>query len=409
MMDAAKLRQVFQLAEEQKGAISSLRREVSQLREEADALREYLAASGALEPIRFWTLMHRRKFAAACAKYGLTLDVSWNNIVDVQAVALMIGLSAGPTAMRAACVTSKTVSVAVGDVRSLCPGHVYVCGGFEGTLALNTMERFTPIIQKWEVLPPMTEARQYTCAGIIAGRIYVCGGWGGPQPVSTVERFDPDSSTWDSMPPMLIARWGASAGVVAGRLHVCGGLDESRQPLSSVERFDPSVGIWEAVPSMSEQRGWPAAGVVGGLLYVCGGRDEQREPLSSAERLDIAAGPHGTWERLAPMVEQRAGAAAAATSGRFYVCGGAFGAQMLSSAECFDPKARCWESLPAMSSHGAYVGVTAVAGCLYVFGGSDGNQCLSSAELYVPSKGAWEPLPVMNERRSGAAAAAVLG
>lgn len=410
-MDAAKLRQVLQLAEEQKGAITALRREVGQLREESDALQEYLTAAGVLDTIRFLTLLHRRRFASACRQFGLTLDISWDNVIDVQAIALMIGLCAGPTAMRAACAASKTVSVAVGDVRSLCPGHVYVCGGFEGTLALNSMERFSPVVQKWETLPPMMEARQYTCAGIIMGRIYVCGGWGGPQPVSTVERFDPDSSTWDSMPPMLIARWGAAAGVVAGQLHVCGGLDEGRQPLSSVERFDPAVGIWEAVPPMSEQRGWPAAGVVGGLLYVCGGRDEQREPLSSAERLDVhgQAGLHGIWERLASMGEQRAGAAAAATSGRFYVCGGAFGAQMLNSAECFDPKLRTWETLPAMSAHRAYVGVTAVAGCLYVFGGSDGNQCLSSAELYVPSKGAWEPLALMSERRSGAAACAVLG
>lgn len=408
------LQRLCHVVEDQQGSIGVLRREVAKCREELEALKDYLSDAGSLpfRAVRFWTLLHRRRFADARAAYGLTLDTCLEGVIDVREIALAVGLCAGPTAIRAACVASQSVRAAMGDVRSACPGHVYLCGGFEGTLALNSMERFNPVLSKWEALPPMREARQYTCAGIVAGRIYVCGGWGGPQPVSTVEHFDPDSNSWEAMPPMSIARWGASAGVVDSRLHVCGGLDEGRTPLNSVERFDPAVGAWEAVPPMSEQRGWPAAGVVGGLLYVCGGRDEQREPLNSAERFDyrgssVAAGI--VWERLPPMAEQRAGAAAAATSGRLYVCGGAFGAQMLSSAECFDPQENTWESLPQMSAHRAYVGVTAIAGCLYVFGGSDGMQCLSSAEQFHPARGNWEPLPSMMERRSGAAAVAVLG
>jgi len=435
-MGEAELCCLTRLVEDHQAAIQSLRKELAACREEVGALRECLLSAGYLDHVRFLVHLHRRCFAAARARHGLTLDLCIDRVLAVRPVTHAVGLFAGPTAMRAVKEASTSVSPAAGDIMGkLCPGHVYVCGGFEGALALNSVERLDPMAGGWEVLPPMTEARQYTCAGVVAGRIYVCGGWGGPQPVRSVERFDPHANMWQSMPPMLMARWGASAGVVGGKLHICGGLDESRQPLSSVERLDPvtaaamvappvAVGAggislesaltatsmagtapWEVVPAMSERRGWPAAGVLGGWLYVCGGRDEQREPLNSAERLGPSA---ATWEPLPPMAGQRAGAAAAAAAGRLYVCGGAFGAQMLSSAERFNPKAGCWESLPPMAARRAYVAAAAVAGRLHVFGGSDGGQCRGSAEQFDPVTGEWSPLPAMSERRSGAAAAAVL-
>jgi len=424
--------------EEQQGVIGVLRKDLAACREEVGALRDCLLSAGLLDQVRFLVHLHRRCFAAARAVHGLSSDVRLDTVIDVRAIAFAVGLYAGPTAMRAVREASTNINPAVSDILgSLCPGHVYMCGGFEGQLALGSVERLEPMSGGWEALPPMTEARQYTCAGVIAGRIYVCGGWGGPQPVRTVERFDPHASIWEAMPPMLVARWGASAGVVGGKLYICGGLDESRQPLGSVERMDPATaaivaaaataaavaaaaggseaiampadasgGAWEVIPAMSERRGWPAAGVLGGWLYVCGGRDEQREPLNSAERLSPAV---GTWEPLPPMAGQRAGAAAAAAGGRLYVCGGAFGAQMLSSAERYDPRVGAWETLASMAARRAYVAAAAVAGNLHVFGGSDGGQCLNTGEKFDPVLGTWAPLNPMSERRSGAAAAAILG
>lgn len=283
----------------------------------------------------------------------------------------------------------------------------------------------------------MTEARQYTCAGVIGGKIYVCGGWAGPQPVRSVECYDPSSNRWDPMPPMLVARWGAGAGVINQRLYICGGLDESRQPLNSVESFTPpglappsppylgtmsppfgpafgtprerqaaaANGNWQVMPAMAERRGWPAAVALQGLLYVCGGRDEQREPLSSVERLNNF--PH-VWLPLSPLSGQRAGASAAACGGRLYVCGGAFGAQMLNSVERFDPKVGTWETLPPMSARRAYVAAATIAGTIHVFGGSDGGQCLLSSERFDPVANTWSQLPDMTERRSGAASVALM-
>lgn len=412
---------------QQEAAVAALRRELANCRHEVGSLHDCLIERGVIDDVRFLVHLHRRRFEAARSAYGLSLDVRFDSVMDVQSVAQKIATFVGPMAVSSLRAASSTIRPIATDVLgALCPGHIYVCGGFEGSLALNSVERLDPLTGLWEALPPMTEARQYTCAGVVSGWLYVCGGWGGPQPVASVERFDPLTATWATMPPMLHARWGASAGVVNGKLHVCGGLDESRQPLNSVERFDPmavsaegsltrwfdqvQAEPWQTIASMAERRGWPAAGVLGGLLYVCGGRDEQREPLSSVERLNPSA--PGGWEPLTSMAAQRAGAAAAAASGRLYVCGGAFGSMMLSSAERFDPKANggrgAWESLPSMAGHRAYVAVAGIAGQVYVFGGSDGAQCMNSTERLQPVADAWVLEQPMSERRSGAAAVTVL-
>lgn len=429
-MGDAEMRHLRNIVEEQQGAICVLQEKLSlfgvqsqQQKSEVAALRDCLLSKGLLDFEGFQVHLHRHRFAAARAMHRLSLDAHLDMVLGDKAVALVVGHFAGRSAMQALTKVSTVISPPVQDIlSSLCPGHMYVCGGFEGNLALNSVERLDPSTGVWEALPPMRAARQYTCAGVVSGMIYVCGGWGGPQPVRSVERFDPHSSQWESVSPMLVARWGASAGVVAGKLFVCGGLDESRQPLSSVECFDPGVGAsrnrqkagspgstqggWDVVLPMSERRGWPAACVLGGWLYVCGGRDEQREPLNSAERLRPCV---GAWEHLQPMAEQRAGAAAAAAGRKLYVCGGAFGSQMLNSAERFDPKACIWETLPLMAVRRAYVSAVAVSGVINVFGGSDGTNCLGSAEKFDPDHGLWSFTPTMSEKRSGAAAIAVLG
>jgi len=412
----------------QQGVIAALRQDVESCKEQVAALRDCLQSNGVVDGVRFLVHLHRHKFEAACAAYGLGPPLPLDFVIDIRAVAMAVGSFAGYSAMRALREACQTAAPAAADaLERLSPGHLYLCGGFEGQLALSSVERLDPHAGDWEVLPPMTEARQYTSAGVIGGKIFVCGGWAGPQPVRSVECYDPAANRWSPMPPMLVARWGAGAGVINKRLYICGGLDESRQPLNSVEAFTPpgvSVqmphctpreryastaaavsGSWQVMPAMAERRGWPAAVALQGLLYVCGGRDEQREPLSSVERLNNFP---SIWLPLPSLSSQRAGASAAACGGRLYVCGGAFGAQMLNSVERFDPKVGTWETLPPMSARRAYVAAATIAGTIHVFGGSDGGQCLLSSERFDPTLNTWTPLPDMNERRSGAASVALM-
>ncbi|CAK0848405.1 unnamed protein product [Prorocentrum cordatum] len=76
-------------------------------------------------------------------------------VVDARSTALSVGLFAGPRAMRRLRQASRSFGPAIGDVLGyLSPGHVYVCGGFEGALALSSVERLDPVSGMWEDSSP---------------------------------------------------------------------------------------------------------------------------------------------------------------------------------------------------------------------------------------------------------------
>ena len=38
--------------------------------------------------------------------------------------------------------------------------QIYVCGGYDGTLRHTTMERYDPAMERWTLLPDMSESRE---------------------------------------------------------------------------------------------------------------------------------------------------------------------------------------------------------------------------------------------------------
>merc|ERR1712050_499217 len=104
------------------------------------------------------------------------------------------------------------------------------------------------------------------------------------------------------------------------------------------------------------------------------------------------------------MLESRIAAAAPTIAHRLYICGGWFGAQPLSSVECYDPEISAWMSVPMMSMRRSYAVAAATSGQIYVFGGYSGEQYLSSVEYFDPLAGRWMPMPAMLDRRWSAMA-----
>merc|ERR1740129_1869436 len=67
-----------------------------------------------------------------------------------------------------------------------------------------------------------------------------------------------------------------------------------------------------------------------------------------------------------------------------------------------------WQRVPDMLACRWSATAAGIGGKLYVLGGYDGDSLLSTGEQYDNETRAWEPLPKMNQRRSQAAAAAVV-
>eukprot|EP00927_Polykrikos_kofoidii_P012047 TRINITY_DN15170_c0_g2_i1.p1 TRINITY_DN15170_c0_g2~~TRINITY_DN15170_c0_g2_i1.p1 ORF type:complete len:519 (-),score=78.24 TRINITY_DN15170_c0_g2_i1:89-1606(-) len=407
-------------SDSQQSAITALQQECSACRVEVSALREYLEDSGIVCAERLLARLHRRRFAETLKAHPLPGLQAVTSRLQAALQAhgfLAIPHFLGRVTMREAGLACRDFHSAVhGGVGSvigqLACGYIYVCGGTGDRIeALNSVESFSTVTRKWEVLPPMSCRRNDASALVVGGLLYVCGGCDGESSLNTVlnsvERFDPSRTIWEDMPPLLFARRGAAAGSVAGKLYICGGYDSTEGALDFSESFDPSSSaVWEALPLMRGQRAEPAAAVLDRKLYVCGGRegDGSWAQLNTAERFDPET---GTWQDVPSMLEQRSGAAAAAVGGALYVCGG-MGPKDPRSVECFRPIVGSWETMPPMKVARYYAAAAATSRVFLVFGGCRDLQYLDAVEQFEPSHiggGTWTSVAPMSEKRVAPAAA----
>eukprot|EP00927_Polykrikos_kofoidii_P003168 TRINITY_DN11253_c0_g1_i1.p1 TRINITY_DN11253_c0_g1~~TRINITY_DN11253_c0_g1_i1.p1 ORF type:complete len:427 (-),score=76.99 TRINITY_DN11253_c0_g1_i1:94-1374(-) len=408
---------------EQQAQIRNLQAGLSNCCNELDVLRECLAIAGILSPERFSAQLHRRHFEAvrsAAADGAPASMMAYCDFADVlRDIVLPLGLLSGPTALEAMASSSKSTAPIVRQVlrvvRDACPCCFYVFGGGDLSCPMRSVELYDTAACRWEMLPPMAEARWSPATAVLGGRLYVCGGGDGTTALNSVERFDPSRGSWEYVAPLRERRYWACAGVLEGRLLVCGGEGLFEESLGTAEAFvadadtdndNFDIGRWVFVPPMFERRKDLMGCSLNGVFYVCGGFDTQDDALSSVERYDPIVGHWG----VAPSMRQgRAQAAAAIVAGRLWVCGGkADRSRRLTSVECFDPAVGAWEIVAPMLASRGGAAAAAYANRLYVFGGFDGSGALASAEMYDLDLGMWVPLPMMTARRWGTTALAWL-
>ena len=67
---------------------------------------------------------------------------------------------------------------------------------------MDSVERYDPATNRWEVMAPMSTQRSSHAAAVIEGKLYAVGGKGDGGPSDSVERYDPAANTWEVMAPM---------------------------------------------------------------------------------------------------------------------------------------------------------------------------------------------------------------
>merc|ERR550534_2125411 len=135
----------------------------------------------------------------------------------------------------------QAVDEAWGDLKRRFPCRLYVVGGLNsGFCEVDTAWRLNPQHGAWEVLPPVPTRRAGAAAAVAGGKLYVLGGEASGHALRDVQRFDPVLGRWEAVAPMLAGRIRAAV-CCGGYVYVLGGLDGSR-PLRSAERFDPRTG-----------------------------------------------------------------------------------------------------------------------------------------------------------------------
>ncbi|XP_055335279.1 kelch-like protein diablo isoform X2 [Paramacrobiotus metropolitanus] len=224
--------------------------------------------------------------------------------------------------------------------------YLYVTGGTDGRSVLDSVQRFCPLTNLWEVdLPALLSTRSYHTAVCFNGDLFAIGGWNKNYSVlDTAEIAGFDNQWMPAIPPLSVRRRGMGAAVFNGCIYVCGGHD-GLMTLHSVECFDPNANKWLAGPSMHQARSDFGCCVVDQFLYAIGG---SRKDTSSCERLSAAS---GRWEPIAPMNRPRPHGAVGVQvlGGCIYAMGGS-DRNVGNILEKYDPLANCWTICASMQN-----------------------------------------------------------
>jgi len=219
-------------------------------------------------------------------------------------------------------------------------GKLYLIGGYKGFLNWETLRtrkhqptnqvwEYDPGQNRWQARAPMPTARGALAVGVIDGKIYAVGGgnavgggsWG--HGVNTLERYDPITDTWQALPPMPTPRHHLTAAVLDGRLYAIGGRQAGLGSSIGVnEIYDPNTKRWITKAPMPSKRSGIAAAVLGRQIYIFGGESKQEAEFIAFNATESYNHHTDQWTVHISMPTARHGLGAAVFDGRIYVIAG---------------------------------------------------------------------------------------
>lgn len=85
-------------------------------------------------------------------------------------------------------------------------GNLLVCGGYDRTECLKTVEVYLPEQNTWRPMPAMREARGRFQIAMLADKVYAIGGSNGTTELDTVEMLEPNAQKWAKVTRLPLAR-----------------------------------------------------------------------------------------------------------------------------------------------------------------------------------------------------------
>uniref|UniRef100_A0A914QWV3 BTB domain-containing protein n=1 Tax=Panagrolaimus davidi TaxID=227884 RepID=A0A914QWV3_9BILA len=255
------------------------------------------------------------------------------------------------------------------------PGVIYALGGL-GTSSNSAVEFYDPLANQWipstempslrarfgvAVKPDLLFQRSAMATAVVKDTIYVCGGYNGTDSLSSVEVYRPDWRCWNTHPSLAIERCAAAAAVIDEQIFVIGGHN-SAAIYNSVEVLDTSKSVttpWQFGKQLLSPRCRHGATTMGGQIYIAGGYDGSQF-LNTVNMYDSEK---DQWYPLAPMNMCRSRVSLVATDDKLYAIGGHDGKSNICSMEIYDSREDRWHFGPSMKLHegGVAVGVIPVS------------------------------------------------
>jgi len=277
--------------------------------------------------------------------------------------------------------------------------HIYVIGGVDGRVFLNTVE-YARInrdgsLGDWQTASTMNEPRGFTAAVVYQGSIYAIGGgngMNGQNLLRTVERArllpDGKLGPWTREPEVMVLPRRCSKVVVEGnRIYSFGGFGGVL--LDSVERAefnaDGSIGAWRledkamTVPRYTSGVNW-----VDGKTIVTGGHHASAGGgITSVEWSPMSAAGHQGWRQTSALQADRFELTTVDHKNHVYVMGGISAVDYLDTIEVAAVTGNGitpWQFTTSLSSPRASFGAVVYRDYLYVIGGTNLEGYFNSVE-----------------------------
>jgi hypothetical protein len=293
---------------------------------------------------------------------------------------------------------AAAATVTLADGRLLFTGGVVIGGGGEETTKRTFL--LDPLTGAQAVAAPLNEARMYHAAVTLpSGDVLVVGGRSDPKDlatsIATAELFHVAEGAWEVLPPLTVARQAPAAILLpTGKVLIAGGKTPS-EVLDTAEIYDPVAKAFTAVPAVmgSKRFGASLASLPSGDVLITGGFALDA-PTKSAEVFSIAT---STFSPTGDMTVPRIGhSVTQLLSGKLLIAGGcpllSAGActVMHASMELFDPVTSKFENAAGMTTKRAFQGATLLPdGRVLLAGGGNfinggGAVFVDTAETYDP-------------------------
>lgn len=98
-------------------------------------------------------------------------------------------------------------------------GRLFVCGGYDRTECLKTVELYIPEQNLWKSMPSMREARGRFQIAVLDGKVFAVGGSNGTTELDTVEVLEPNAEKWAKVTRLSLAR--SNSGMQVSSLRNC--------------------------------------------------------------------------------------------------------------------------------------------------------------------------------------------
>lgn len=222
--------------------------------------------------------------------------------------------SAPSTRMAMGCAVIETG--AEGDGRS---SKIYVFGGSDNGVALNTTEEYNVLTDTWTTKTPMPYACLEGFAATVNNKIYVIGGFdnGG---LNKVQEYNPATDSWTLKSPMPTPRSQLSGTVINNKIYVVGGWPIG---YTTLEIYDPATDTWTTGADISYDVEQNNGGVTyNNEFYLIGGKTQAWSIYDYNSKYSPAT---NTWTTLAPLPAARFSGSAVNYNGKIHYFGGTDG------------------------------------------------------------------------------------